>query len=246
MSAIEHHDHPTPLTERVKITLLIGLGCYFVYIIVSGNLTNYVNARFGWLSYVAAALFLLLGIASAYQQDWMRNHAHDHSDHDHGTISWGVLAIIALPLVLGTLIPSQPLGAAAVGGEINTIAGDTASTFNIAPEDRNILDWVRAFNSTDNAADFNGLPVDVVGFVYRGENFANDQYLVARFTISCCVADSTAIGVPIWWDQPLEVDTWVRVQGHLQAGEFNGAQWPIIQPDNLEVVERPEHPYLYP
>jgi uncharacterized membrane protein YcgQ (UPF0703/DUF1980 family) len=60
------------------------------------------------------------------------------------------------------------------------------------------------------------------------------------------VADSVAIGVPVNWDQPLTSDTWVRVQGHLQAGEFKGEQWPIIQPTSVEVVERPEHPYLYP
>ena len=40
---------------------MIGLGMYFVYNIASGNIPNYVNARFAWLSYVAAALFLLIG-----------------------------------------------------------------------------------------------------------------------------------------------------------------------------------------
>src|SRR5262245_27264615 len=53
--------------EWAKAGLLLALGVYFVYVIVSGNLTNYINARFAWLSYVAAALFLLLGLSSAYE-----------------------------------------------------------------------------------------------------------------------------------------------------------------------------------
>jgi uncharacterized repeat protein (TIGR03943 family) len=179
----------------------------------------------------------------------MRHHHeqdHAHHDHDHNPMSWGVLAIIAIPLVLGTLIPSQPLGAAAVSGDFNTIGGDAASAFSIASEDRNILDWVRAFNGTDDMTAFNGLPVDVTGFVFKDDSFADNQFLAARFTISCCVADSVAIGLPVNWDQPLTTDAWVRVQGHFQAGAFKGDQWPIIQPTSVEVVERPDHPYLYP
>ena len=71
------------LPERLKAIVLLGLGLYFVYIIISGSLAHYVNLRFGWLSYVAAALFLLLGLASLRQSH--EHHDHDHShEHDHG------------------------------------------------------------------------------------------------------------------------------------------------------------------
>ena len=77
----EHHDHThddrsETLQLWIKALLLIGLGVYFVYNIASGNLTNYVNARFAWLSYVAAALFLLIGAFSVW-----------HLLRDHGTMS---------------------------------------------------------------------------------------------------------------------------------------------------------------
>ncbi len=59
----------------IKAALLFGLGIYFVYNIASGNIPNYVNARFAWLSYVAAALFLLIGVFSAIHL--LRDHGHD-------------------------------------------------------------------------------------------------------------------------------------------------------------------------
>ena len=75
MTAIELHEHehihPHPsrnatLQLWTKALLMIGLGIYFVYNIASGNILNYVNARFAWLSYVAAALFLLIGAFSVW------------------------------------------------------------------------------------------------------------------------------------------------------------------------------------
>ena len=58
------HSHNTPAQEWLKTALLLGLGLYFVYIIITGNLTNYINIRFSWLSYVAAIIFLMLGFAA--------------------------------------------------------------------------------------------------------------------------------------------------------------------------------------
>ncbi|MEO8397539.1 MAG: DUF1980 domain-containing protein, partial [Chloroflexota bacterium] len=140
----DHNDRTTTIQLWIKALLLIGLGIYFVYNIASGNILNYVNVRFAWLSYVAAALFLLIGAFSIWHLLRDHNHAehdhdehdHDHGDHVHTPISWGVLALLAVPLVLGTLIPSQPLGAEAVSGSISlsssqvSVSSATVQTFN--------------------------------------------------------------------------------------------------------------------
>ncbi|MFN8449952.1 MAG: DUF1980 domain-containing protein [Anaerolineae bacterium] len=99
----------------------------------SGSITNYVNERFAWLSYVASALFLLIGGFSIWH---LREHGHDHDDehnhdHVHEPISWRVLAILAVPLVLGTLIPSKPLGAEAVSGGVNLSSAATVGTSEV-------------------------------------------------------------------------------------------------------------------
>ncbi len=237
----------------IKTGLLFGLGIYFAYNIVSGNLTNYINARFAWLSYVASALFLLIGLFSAIHllrdHDDLDDHGDEHRPHVHGQVSWRSLAIIAVPLVLGTLIPSQPLGAQAVSGSISTssVALSDTQTFNVAPEQRNVLDWVRAFNQ-DDASTFEGQPADVIGFMYVEPGFGTNQFMVARFAISCCVADATAIGVPVVWDQmpTLKQGEWLEVKGTFSVADFQGSQMPVLQATSVDQVAQPEHPYLYP
>lgn len=256
MQAVEHdhthHDHDKEHAQAwAKALLLLGLGLYFVYNIVTGNLANYVNARFGWLSYVAAGLFLLLGaISVGVLLRGPDDHDHHH-DHDHAPLTWGVLAIISVPLVLGTLIPSRPLGAAAVEGNISlnsSVSTSSITTFTGDPLTWNVLDWLRAFNQSDDLGSFNGREADVVGFVYREITFPDDQFMVARFTISCCVADSSAIGLPVVFADAADfpADTWVQVHGTFQIGEFRGDTVPLLYADTIEVIDQPEHPYLYP
>jgi putative membrane protein len=253
----------------VKTGLLFGLAAYLLYVIASGNLTNYINVRFAWLSYVAVALFLLLGISSAadlwrgsnrrtaelrrtFQNDLLgvpRTLQTSTASSTPG-ISWWVLGIVAIPLALGILIPSRPLGSAAVEGNIslNAVSAAGATTFSTDPLTWNVLDWLRAFNRSDDINSFNGKQADVTGFVYREASFPDNQFMLARFTVSCCVADASAIGVPVIWDAADEfpADTWVRVQGAWQVGEFRGDTVPILQPILVEEIDQPEHPYLYP
>ena len=151
-----------------------------------------------------------------------------------------------------SLLPSTslPLGSAAVAGNISTNAAVNASfsTFSSDPLKWNVLDWLRAFNSAEDATSFNGKQADVIGFVYREASFADDQFMVARFTISCCVADASAIGLPVIWEQAGDFpqDTWVRVQGAFEVGQFRGDTVPVLHATSVETVEQPEHPYLYP
>ncbi|MDX2161501.1 MAG: TIGR03943 family protein [bacterium] len=257
------HDHRADLLMLwLKTALLIGLGVYFVRTIVTGSLTNYINERFAWLSYLAAALFLLLGLYSlwiavrasrsdaALHQALNHDHDHDHdADHTHEQISWGTLAILAIPLLLGTLIPSRPLGAEAISGNLATSASIGATTtFTTQPLDRNVLDWLRYFATLGDYQEAVGQPADVIGFVYKEPTFGDDQFMVARFTVSCCVADASAIGVPVQFadSATLEQGAWVRVRGAFTVGDFQGDTMPVLVADALEPVEQPKHPYLYP
>jgi uncharacterized repeat protein (TIGR03943 family) len=164
-------------------------------------------------------------------------------------MSWGALAVVAIPLVLGTLIPSQPLGSAAVNGDISLNAPSvTATTFTTDPLEWNVLDWLRAFNSSGDLESFNGKQADVIGFVYREATFGDEEFMVARFAVSCCVADASALGLPVVWEGAgdFRQDTWVRVQGTFEVGEFRGDTVPMLQATSVEAVTQPEHPYLYP
>ncbi len=257
----EHGDHDHEHSSRtetlqlwIKAALMLGMGVYFIYNIATGNILNYVNSRFAWLSYVAAALFLVIGGFSVWHilRDHDHAHTHDHGDHTHAPISWRVLALLAVPLAIGVLLPSKPLGAEAVSGGVSLSSSATVGTTqtynaNIPPLQRTVLDWLRSFNDADPKT-FNGQPADVIGFVYTEPTFDKGIFMVSRFAITCCVADATAIGVPVAWDKSasLPQGQWVEVKGLFNVGSFKGDQVPVLQAASVDQVEQPAHPYLYP
>jgi uncharacterized repeat protein (TIGR03943 family) len=150
------------------------------------------------------------------------------------------------------------LGASAVANKgINAIAPLAAggSTKNVEPAktslastNRTIIDWVRAFNYESNTAVFAGQPADVVGFVYHDQRLRPSQFLVARFTITCCVADAAAIGMVVEWPaaESLAGNSWVRVRGPIQATVFGGNPAPLVAAQQVDQVAEPTQPYLYP
>ena len=236
-----------------KTTILLGMGIYLSVLILSGNLINYINIRFAWLVYVGAGLFFILGFVSLYaamkEPKKVTPKDQSHSENSY-SITWGILAIVAFPLILAVLIPSRPLGVEAIsdGIRLQAVGVDSTNAFTRSPLDRNILDWLRIFNNSDTPAEFNNQPVDVIGFVYREPNFLPEEFMVARFTMSCCVADASAIGLPVTFEgsPDLAEGGWVRVQGELKANDFDEDFVPMIIATSIEVVEQPSQPYLYP
>lgn len=234
--------------DWAKALILLGLGIYFIVLIANGNLNNYINVRFAWLSYVAAFLFLALG--GWHLMTLFKGQAHGGHAGTHLPISWTGIVIVGLPLVFASIFPSQPLGADAISGGISlqAIGGvSTTARLNIPPIERNVLDWLREFDTIENAAELEGLPVDIIAFVYREPAMPDNQFMAARFTMSCCVADALAVGMPVELESASTWDdgAWVRIEGSLSVRDFRGAPVPVIIPDAITPTETPDNPYLY-
>lgn len=247
-TAIHHKHHQHHGSDRIawaKLLLLLGMGVYLAVLIVTGNLSNYINLRFAWLAYVGAAIFFLLALVSL--AGWLR--PPTAQAHAHYQIGWDILAIVATPLLLALLIPSRSLGIEAINGgvSLNPVGAAAVTGFSRSPLDRNVLDWLREFDRAAPAS-FDGAPADVVGFVYREPSFAPADFMLSRFTMSCCVADAFPIGMPVRWEEASGFDAgdWVRVQGALRATEFGGELLPVLLADSIEAVAEPRQPYLYP
>ncbi len=237
--------NPNPIAW-VKTAILLGLGLYFSWLIISGNLTNYINQRFAWLAVVGAAVFIGLALVTIYGN--LR--ADEDCGHEHFPIGWDILLITSLPLLLALIVPSRSLGIEAVNGGISLSPVGVASqaAFQRSPLDRNILDWLREFDRAPSPAAFNGTAADVVGFIYREPAFAEDSFMISRFTMSCCVADAFPIGMPVSASQAADFETgvWARARGELRAANFGGDVMPVLFAESLEAVEEPRQPYLYP
>ena len=247
-----------------RVIILAGTGLYFTANLISGNIANYIAAKFIWLSWIAAGLLLALAVVSAIpllrgRQD---EHAHDH-DHSHGhdrgggLRAWIGLGIVALPVVFGVLVPSAPLDSRAIEGAIasnlSSISAAPGQRIGTDPLDRNVLEWLRAFSLEADLSVFEGQEADVIGFVYRDPALDDStRFLAARFVMSCCVADAQAIGLMVEWPgaADLKADEWVRVRGVFALRTIDGQPVPVLAAyagaDGVRPVDRPAHPYLYP
>lgn len=98
-----------------------------------------------------------------------------------------------------------------------------------------------------NPEEFVGKKIEMVGFVFREKDFTSDQFVVARFGLSCCVADASVYGTlsTLAEASELENDQWVKVKGTLTVTEYNGWNLPYVEVESLEKVEQPKTPYIY-
>ena len=264
------------LNTLLKVGVLAASGLMFYSKITSGTLAFYINERFAWLSLVAVLLFLVLALTMAYALIERKRttpaamfgedgavmtlssaSTSSQATSSHGKTSAAGMIIVAIPAILGLVLPARPLTASAIEsrGISNTAPnrpGSTASNVTQlerpATTTRNILDWLRTFSISEDLNKFNNQSANVVGFVYKDPRTQENQFWVSRFTVSCCVADAAAIGLLVQSDKvaTLKADSWVRVTGKFQLGEFAGEKMPTLVADKIEPIEQPNQPYLYP
>ena len=239
--------------------LMILLSIFLLQKILSGKLDWYIHTRFTPLTVLSVIVLLVIGLVAFRQgrhvpleSDHEDEH-EGHPEHSHTASTWR-LAIIAVPLVVGVLIPAQPLTTSAMSSKgISTSASLTASAsktvqFGEAADDRNILDWIRLFSSTDESGTYLGQQANVIGFVYHDPRLKDGQFLVSRFAIVCCTADAFAIGMVVDWPKSTSLpnDQWVDVKGPVQSIQLDGQVLPLIQAKSIAAVQVPDQPYLFP
>ena len=245
--------------------VMAALGLFLLNLVWNGNVLLYINRRFVILVALASLGLLLLSQMALRERPAVGEEeadAHAHADHDHAheqdhdhaerPNGWN-LWWLALPVILGLLIPPRALNTSALANRgVNTRAPLTASraaeasTLQLPSRQRTVLDWIRVFNYSSNPAEFADQEVDVTGFVYHDASLPAGQFLVGRFTMTCCVADASAIGVAVRWPQAnaLSENGWVRVRGTIQIQA--GQKAPVIAATAVESIPEPENPYLYP
>jgi putative membrane protein len=109
-------------------------------------------------------------------------------------------------------------------------------------------DYVPVMNIIENNTDqFVGKTIEVSGFVYHEKGFKDNQFVVARFGISCCAADASVYGLlsTIENASALKKDTWVHIKGILQKTTYNGEDVPYIQVQQIKSIHQPDNPYVY-
>lgn len=238
--------------------ILAGLGIFLLSKVMDGRVLFYISQRFVILVLLASLALIILAQLVLRERPPLRadeslSQDVEEHDHDHDRQGW-VLWLVALPLLVGVLVPERPLGASALESRgMNTTSGlaargSMALSIELPPAQRTVLDWIRIFGEHEDPQVFTGQAVDVTGFVYHDARLEQDQFMVGRFTIACCVADAMALGMVVDWKEAAKLpdNGWVRVQGVLRAAEVDGKLLPAIEAQQVEGIPQPEHPYLFP
>ncbi|MED0657806.1 TIGR03943 family putative permease subunit [Anoxybacillus ayderensis] len=92
-----------------------------------------------------------------------------------------------------------------------------------------------------------GKRIEITGFVFRERDFAANEFVVARYGLTCCVADATVYGILVKTDEAAkwENDTWVKVEGMIDETTYRERFVPVIIKPSVTVVNAPEQPYVY-
>jgi putative membrane protein len=95
--------------------------------------------------------------------------------------------------------------------------------------------------------EFAGKELETIGFVYREPTFQPHQFVVARFSVTCCTADAAVYGVMVEDPSALQLkkDSWVKVRGKLELRTVDGYDMLVLKAASIKPVQAPKDPYVY-
>lgn len=239
MSAVTQPARVSPL--RVATAAVLALwAALFWYLLVTGRWSLYLSSRTQWLVPVGGVILSAAAIGRLASARAPRRDALTRRE------TW-TLGAIALPAVLLLALPPITLGTYSVGRRSSFAGTGIGATARAVTGDLDFVD-VGAAQSFDAAlAQLTaraGEPITLEGFVAEDVGLPVDEMLLARYIVTCCVADATVarvhvVGVPPGAFSP---DDWVRVEGRV----YPVGRDVLVAAESVEAIPVPDHPYLTP
>ena len=114
---------------------------------------------------------------------------------------------------------------------------------NIVIDDKNYYSIMNKIYENINL--YKGKKITVIGFVYKDNNFSNDEFVAARMMVSCCAADAEVIGFICKYSQSIKL-TGVIEEYTLENVKGGRKSIPLIIVEKLANIEEPSNQYIYP
>ncbi|MGG7099045.1 TIGR03943 family putative permease subunit [Clostridium sardiniense] len=95
-----------------------------------------------------------------------------------------------------------------------------------------------------NPSSYKGEKIQTEGFIYKQKNFKNDEFVIAREVMTCCIADIQIAGPMCQYDKTVDLkeNDWFRIEGTIDIKD----NMPIIKVEKLTSVIKPKSEYIYP
>ena len=239
------------------------LACgYIILIAVRGQLGFYIHPRYHLLAVVAAmagSMLLILDIVLELR----------HTPKGKRRASTGaattkrpekprckipILAIVTAGiLALAIVLPPRPLSSSSAANRATS--GPTSTTGRCdKPEPLDgkpvsLNRWRNAFDDCPNDSFFDGVTIDVTGFVARDPSgfYDNRHFELSRFVISCCAVDSTPISILVKASdaERYRDNQWLRLSGQVKRELSGGKAVYVLTNPTIAPTTEPANPYEF-
>lgn len=122
---------------------------------------------------------------------------------------------------------------------------NVAKQKSIQVDDKNYIPTMNLIGK--DVIGFKGKQITFTGFIFNDKEVKGDKKVVARYAITCCVADASVWGMIVSGEKikTLPEETWVKVTGILDETTYKGTLFPLVKVSKLEKIEKPKDPYVY-
>jgi uncharacterized repeat protein (TIGR03943 family) len=230
--------------RNAQLAVLGAWAAFFAWLQATDQVLRYLGPRTAWVVPFGA---LTLTAATLGYARWSRGGAA--ARQTLSVVDALRLGAVLAPVVFGVCLSDATLGSLAAanklgdrGVDFSRLAGSLAG----GSKEVHFL-TIRAAEEDPEAGRLSGLvpgrPVKLTGFVLREPSAPGATFRLARFYITCCVADTVAIDVPVEpvpGSPPARKDAWFEVSGVLERreGKF------VIAGARVRKVPVPGRPYL--
>jgi uncharacterized repeat protein (TIGR03943 family) len=229
--------------RNIRILVLLTWSAFLLWLWLTGETVRYLGPRTEWLVPFGG---LALGLAAAA---YARAPAGESATRLTFRETLGFVALL-VPVAAGLLLAQTQLGALAASKKLTARGIDPTALAELASRNASELGFVqvKAAEHNEKFASESGIKpgreVRLVGFVWHPPTTDQGRFELARFYITCCVADSVPIGVTIQPADPQPPsfgrDDWLDVSGEL----VRRGKTLLLRATRIERVKAPSHPYL--
>jgi putative membrane protein len=229
--------------RNIRTLLLLTWSVFLFWLWLTGETARYLGPRTAWLVPFGGVALGLAAVAHSHTPEPLERARMSAAD------LLGFTALV-LPMVAGLLLAHTQLGALAASKKLTARGIDPSALAELASKNASGVNFAQVQVAGHNpkfAAESGikpGRDVRLEGFVLHAPKSQGGSFELARFYITCCVADSVPIGVTV---EPADRkapsygrDDWLAVSGELvrRGKELR------LRGTRIAQIEAPKHPYL--
>ena len=242
------------INQTAWFIILLGLSYYIFYLVITGGISSFIHPRMApYIYFALGALMVMTG----FQATRILGRGERKLKKGY--------AVFLLPLVAGLLLNPGKLNEEITRTKGIVIGpGQTSHehTGGSSVEDsvRNGIITLTEDNFADvlysiwsNPEEYTGRRISAEGFVYMDGAMEEKQLILARMIINCCAADSMIVGMAAEYHGQLAINEsqWISISGTIRMMDCINPYTNVVEKvpgvyvEDLEIIEKPENPYVY-